>query len=181
MGPTRPLFFYFCPFLITISIIQIEKSSDGELGTWTRGRRMVGTDKTKEPWWPPTRLLFTFPNAWRQRNVATDDWFRTEGLCGHHQPLYQLRHSHCLGLHHTSFKMGKTRPLFHLFQLFLNKKHNFYIFVTNVHHESPASPAQRHPPTIFLFFVLFLFWRKYLEMRVLVVVTDVDTFNALIS
>ena len=35
-------------FLDTISIIQIEKSVDGVLGIRTRGRRMVGTDKTTE-------------------------------------------------------------------------------------------------------------------------------------
>ena len=42
---------YFCSFLITISI-QIEKSIDGVLGIRTRGRRMVGADKTTELWRP---------------------------------------------------------------------------------------------------------------------------------
>ena len=42
---------YFCSFLITISI-QIEKSIDGVLGIRTRGRSMVGADKTKELWRP---------------------------------------------------------------------------------------------------------------------------------
>ena len=51
MGQTRPLFCLFCPFLITISIIQIEKGIDGVLGMQTRGRRMVGADDTKELWW----------------------------------------------------------------------------------------------------------------------------------
>ena len=32
MGQSRPLFVYFPPFLITISIIQIEKGVDGVLG-----------------------------------------------------------------------------------------------------------------------------------------------------
>ena len=32
MGQSRPLFVYFCYFLDTISIIQIEKSVDGMLG-----------------------------------------------------------------------------------------------------------------------------------------------------
>ena len=32
MVQSRPLFVYFRPYLITISIIQIEKSIDGELG-----------------------------------------------------------------------------------------------------------------------------------------------------
>ena len=36
------IFVYFCPFLITISKIQIGKSIDGVLGILTRGRRMVG-------------------------------------------------------------------------------------------------------------------------------------------
>ena len=45
---------YFCSFLVTISI-QIEKSVDGGLGIRTRGRRMVGADKTTEQWRPPRR------------------------------------------------------------------------------------------------------------------------------
>ena len=43
-------FVYFRPFLVTISIIQIEKSIDGVLGIRTQGRRMVGADKAKEQW-----------------------------------------------------------------------------------------------------------------------------------
>ena len=53
MGQSRPLFVYFHPFLITISILQIEKSVDGVLEIGARGRRMVGTDKTKELWRTP--------------------------------------------------------------------------------------------------------------------------------
>ena len=53
MGQSRPLFVYFCPFLITISIIQIEKSVDGVLGIRTRGRTLVGPDETTELWRPP--------------------------------------------------------------------------------------------------------------------------------
>ena len=52
MGQSRPLFVYFRPFLITISI-QIEKSVDGVLGIQTRGRRMVDADETTELWRPP--------------------------------------------------------------------------------------------------------------------------------
>ena len=36
MGQSRPFFVYFRPFLITMSIIQIEKSVDGVLGIRTR-------------------------------------------------------------------------------------------------------------------------------------------------
>ena len=57
MGQSRPLFVYFRPFLITISIIQIEKSIDGVLGIWTRGCRMVGADKTTELWRHPQHCL----------------------------------------------------------------------------------------------------------------------------
>ena len=39
MGQSRPLSVYFRYFLITISIIQIEKSVDGVLGIRNRGRR----------------------------------------------------------------------------------------------------------------------------------------------
>ena len=48
---------YFRSFLITISIIQIEKSVDGVIGIWTWGRRMVGADETMELWRPP--FLYT--------------------------------------------------------------------------------------------------------------------------
>ena len=52
MGQSGPLFVYFRPFLITISIIQIEKSVDGVLGIRTCSRRMVGEDDTTELWLP---------------------------------------------------------------------------------------------------------------------------------
>ena len=55
MVQSWPLFVYFCPFLITISIIQIEKSIDGLLTIRTLGRRMVGADETTELWRPPHR------------------------------------------------------------------------------------------------------------------------------
>ena len=42
----------FCPLLITISIIQIEKGVDGVLVIRTHGRKMVGADKTTQLWWP---------------------------------------------------------------------------------------------------------------------------------
>ena len=54
MGQSRPLFVYFRYFLISISIIQIEKSIYGVLGIRTRGCRMVGIDKTTELWRPPS-------------------------------------------------------------------------------------------------------------------------------
>ena len=51
MGQSGP----FCPFLIliTISIIQIEKSIDGVHGIQTQGRMMVGADEAMELWRPP--------------------------------------------------------------------------------------------------------------------------------
>ena len=48
MDQSQPLFVYFRPILITISIMQIEKSIDGVLGIQTRGHRIVGVDKTME-------------------------------------------------------------------------------------------------------------------------------------
>ena len=54
MGQSRPLFIYFRPFHITISIIQIEISLDGAHGIQTSGRRLVGADKTTKLWRPPT-------------------------------------------------------------------------------------------------------------------------------
>ena len=56
MGQSRPLFIYFCHFLDTISIIQIEKSVDGVIGIQTRGRRMEGTDETTELLRPPDTI-----------------------------------------------------------------------------------------------------------------------------
>ena len=53
MGQSRHLFVYFHPFLITISIIQIEKSIDGVLGILTWGPKMVGANETTELWRPP--------------------------------------------------------------------------------------------------------------------------------
>ena len=50
--------FIFPSFLVTISIIQIEKSIEGVHGIRTRGRRMVGTDKTTELCRPPTNVIF---------------------------------------------------------------------------------------------------------------------------
>ena len=46
-------FVYFCHFLSTNSIIQIEKSANGVLEIWTLSRRIVGTDDTTVLWRPP--------------------------------------------------------------------------------------------------------------------------------
>ena len=56
MGQSRPLFVYFLSFLVTFSIIQIEKSVDGVLGIQTRGRRMLCADETTELWWAPCTI-----------------------------------------------------------------------------------------------------------------------------
>ena len=69
MGQSRPLFVYFCPFLITISIIQIEKSIDGVLGIRTQGRRMVGADEITELR-RPQLCLVCFVYIWQQQNVG---------------------------------------------------------------------------------------------------------------
>ena len=52
-------FVYFRPFLITISIILIEKSLDGVLGIQTCGSTMVGSDETTELWRPPNMHLIS--------------------------------------------------------------------------------------------------------------------------
>ena len=62
MDQSRSLFVYFCHFLDTISIMQIEKSIDGVLGIWTQGHRMVGADETTELWRPPY-LLFALQHS----------------------------------------------------------------------------------------------------------------------
>ena len=50
--PMPAFFVYFRPFLITISIIQIEKSVDGVFGIWTWGHRIQGPYETTELWRP---------------------------------------------------------------------------------------------------------------------------------
>ena len=91
--------FYFCSFLVTISI-QIEKSIDGVLGIRTWGRRMVDADKTTELWRPPQdfanvewtiKILVWFnPKQWSKRSAV--QWYLplqsklvfsdlTHGLC----------------------------------------------------------------------------------------------------
>ena len=55
-------FCLFRPFLITITMIQIEKaikdkSVDGVLGIRTCGHRMVGADKTTELWRLPIQII----------------------------------------------------------------------------------------------------------------------------
>ena len=55
MGQTRPLFVYFRPFLNAMTnIVQnlAYKCVDGVHGIETRVRRMVGSDKPTENWWP---------------------------------------------------------------------------------------------------------------------------------
>ena len=57
-GPIPASFsFIFVHFHIT-NQLQIEKSVDGVLGIRTRGRSMVGANKTTELWWPPARILY---------------------------------------------------------------------------------------------------------------------------
>ena len=64
MGQSGLFFVYFCPFLITISKIQIVKSIDGVLGIRTQGRTMVGVDETTELWRPPESYLFPNKKAY---------------------------------------------------------------------------------------------------------------------
>ena len=73
MGQSWPLFVYFRSSLITISI-QIEKSIDGVLGIRTRGRRLVGTDKTTELWRPPC-IKVCFRAQLAERFVPLGLWF----------------------------------------------------------------------------------------------------------
>ena len=61
-GPVPASFFvYFRSFLVTISIIQIEKSIDGVLRIRPRGRRMVGADETTELWRSPKTAIICLP------------------------------------------------------------------------------------------------------------------------
>ena len=71
MGQSRPLFVYFRPLLVTISI-QIEKSVDGVLGIQTQGHRMVGTVETMELWRPPlTNIELSEQNGVSERSKLT--------------------------------------------------------------------------------------------------------------
>ena len=61
MGQSRPLFVYFCYFLITISIIQIEKSIDGVLGIRTQDRRQNHGAMVAAPdGWYATKFYTTY-------------------------------------------------------------------------------------------------------------------------
>ena len=66
MGQCRPLFVYFRPFLVTISII---KSVDGVHGVQTRGRMMVVADKTTELWQPPNKIIILLNAIHRQLHL----------------------------------------------------------------------------------------------------------------
>ena len=66
MGQCRPLFVYFRPFLVTISII---KSVDGVHGVQTRGRMMVVADKTTELWRPPNKIIILLNAIHRQLHL----------------------------------------------------------------------------------------------------------------
>ena len=63
MGQSRPLFVYFCPFLITISILQIEKSIDGVLGIRTCSCMMVGADGNHGAMAAATLKIEYYPNG----------------------------------------------------------------------------------------------------------------------
>ena len=65
---SRPLFAYFRPFLITVSILQIEKSIDGVLGIQTHGRMKVSADDTTELWRPP--IVKIVSHYWPQNIVV---------------------------------------------------------------------------------------------------------------
>ena len=62
MGQSWPLFVYFHPFLITISLIIIEKSVDGVLGILTHSHGMVGRDETTELWWCHPKIALKVAN-----------------------------------------------------------------------------------------------------------------------
>ena len=65
MDQSRLLLFYFCSFLITISIIKIEKSVDGVLGIRTWGCRMVGAGEIMELLRPSKETFAT----WTKRTI----------------------------------------------------------------------------------------------------------------
>ena len=78
MDQSRPLFVYFRPFLITISIIQIEKSIDGVLEIRTRGCKIcrhrqnhgaMAADLNKREIWKESFEAFSKPDEmrWKKR------------------------------------------------------------------------------------------------------------------
>ena len=63
MGPTWPLFVYFCPFLNTMTIITQNlsihgMSFDGVLGIWTQDHGMVGAVESTGLWPPLFEVYF---------------------------------------------------------------------------------------------------------------------------
>ena len=77
MGQSLAIFVYFHSFLIliTISIIQIEKSIDGVLGIRSWGRRMVGKDETTELWRHPPKKYLNFATDFSKGKMAYRVWF----------------------------------------------------------------------------------------------------------
>ena len=64
-GPIPASFCFFCAFLITISIIPIEKSLTGVLGIRTHCCMMVDTDDTTELRRPPSTFIVSLPGIFR--------------------------------------------------------------------------------------------------------------------
>ena len=99
-GPIPASFVYFRPFLITISILPIEKNIDGVLGIRTSDHRMEGADNTTELWWPlkwasllPIAIIYIISNFILGGRLSGKEHFPT------HSAEHYDRHRRHLDLH----------------------------------------------------------------------------------
>ena len=70
------LFLFIFVFLTWYKSIQIDKSIDGVLGTWTWGGRMEGADESTEPWRKGLILLYNWyfhTRTWKRKNVESSN------------------------------------------------------------------------------------------------------------
>ena len=89
------LFFYFRPFLITISLIKIEKSIRWCAGIQTLGHRKVGTDETLELWPIVGGLLWMISNIMNTFDVRQRSWFKWHDF----KQKFEALHEFALGYH----------------------------------------------------------------------------------
>ena len=118
--------FIFRSFLVTISIIQIEKSVDGVLGIQTWGRRMVGADETTELDLPTLFALPSLHMSFSHTQISTNVFTSSSSLPHTFSPSHDptnfltktfliLSHSVSLTLsHHPSNFLTQTQTFLFL-------------------------------------------------------------------
>ena len=107
MGQSRPLFVYFRPFLITISIIQIEKSVVGVLGIRTRAAGWSAQMKPRSYGCHRHRYFFASATIANQHSVSRHtsvSYYRTKTGGFKTQKYLAVRSTECKS-RKTKFKL----------------------------------------------------------------------------